>query len=402
MSDTSFYNRVNLVLEDPKAYTKKFLKLFTPREQGPALLAIIEAARDTKTSSKAMEAIDLLMKKQTASTVQRLAAKNFDAIYYNYSEDYRTKNASVVGTKLLTHAMPVLDKAQKALVLDQLFAKTFSHDESIKEIGIDSLIKISKDKELSADYQEAISRNFEAIENLLDNYGKKPVLLGAAMRINNIQNFDSYNQEDAMSMLWARMHVETDKDVQKGAAALMESLYQNEETRPFYLAQMQKDFKNSFEIASRDFYSPIARGVAMRALERTAHLMSDEQKAQTLKMSQNIISDKYERSNMVNEARKLKKTLSPQKPSILKAALAVITLGALSLFVKPAKADPMPSQPRAVPLPSRNPLINNPSTEYSIVQKQNSGAPSLSAQGHLKASQRALVKATLKSLGEGK
>ena len=112
----------------------------------------------------------------------------------------------------------------------------------------------------------------------------------------------------------------------------------------------------------------------MRALERTAHLMSDEQKAQTLKMSQNIISDKYERSNMVNEARKLKKTLSPQKPSILKAALAVITLGALSLFVKPAKAaDRQPSnQPRPVTITAniKQPVVSDVAVFKAAVATQ--------------------------------
>ena len=372
MSEDSFKKNINLILDNPEVHGENFLDLFTPDEQGPAFLAILEAVKDFETSYEAIEAMNRLMMKKTSQTLEKLVAENFDAVFeFAQGED---QLETALGLTLLAHGMPALNDEQKAKTLDMLFDKTNDMSQYISGAAIGGVEKAGQDSLLRPAYQAAVARNFKSLENLSETFD----IFALDIMAKNIHVLAAKDQESVMSMLWANMNEGDNYGVQIAATDLIEDLYKNKETRPVYLKQMHQDFGNAYHVAQDDSdeYSLAARMTAFKALNRTVGMMSDEEKSQALKMSKKAVEDKFIYVDVSDEAKKLIKKLSPkkEKPNGLKAALAVITLGALSLFVKPAKAaDRQPSnQPRPVTITAniKQPVVSDVAVFKAAVATQ--------------------------------
>ena len=337
-------------LNSPKEMAEDFFTLFKFKERNGVLLGMIEAADDLdETGSAAISALTMLQEK-SSDRFLKLLARNFDAIFD--LADKGDNYAPVMAIELLTHAMPVLNEAQRAQTLDMFFTKSVPHknNEAISDTALDNLKRIAQESRSQKAFASATIRNFELVQNLQKNEKRELSAFALGLMSKTVHLQDEKQQQATFFNLFNDLQHE---DFKKRVLAenSLEAMYKNKATRPTYLSLMLRNFDSIFSVAADHKFKDQPRLNTLKALDRITDLMNDEQKAKTLGMSKFIWHMAMEdhspsidyliRADAAKLVASLIKKLSPKNDGsgALKTILLATGLGILALVGKPKTAE---------------------------------------------------------------
>ena len=340
-------------LKKPDHLAKNFFTIFTPDEQGPALLKLIglQGTGSEVEAGNAAHVIDTFAENPSQEFIN-LTMGNLPKLWDLVEASDNAITAGAIST--LSTAFPSMNDEQKSKTLDSVFAYLGHLRLSpFLETATDFLDETYKNVGNQEVFGQAVQRNFKKLHDLFyDNDTVPEREAGYSNLMRGFVFLDADAQDEILTTLWKSLS--SGLPAKEKVVASFSASLEDKALQPILVPALLRRFDKLYQVVIEDdnVYSTNAQKMAIKALSLIASVVPDR-KEQVLTLLHDVQHDEQLQDPWIAETAKIyeEKLKSHTPGSGILTGLLVAAMAVSSLFTPKTADEKFPNhQARGVTL----------------------------------------------------